>query len=47
MADVRAAGGVVDDRDNELEGSLLDSFGMDEEEGEAALQDMVARFGVE
>ena len=47
MVDVRAAGGVVDDRDDELEGSLLGSFGMDKEEGEAALQDMVARFGVE
>ena len=47
MVDVRAAGGVVDDRDDGLEGSLLDSFGMGEEEGDTALQDMVARFGVE
>ena len=47
MVDVRAAGGEVDDRDNDLDGSLLDSFGMDGEEGAAVLQDMVVRFIVE
>ena len=32
MVDVRAAGGEVDNRDDGLEVSLLDSFGEDEEE---------------
>ena len=46
VVDVRPAGGEVDNRDDGLEVSLLDSFGEDEEEEVAQLIDIIARLGV-